>query len=58
MVNGQVIPAEAVWKAGCLECDWRYYVLTEERAHVCAISHSDEDGHGVKVVVLEGSKND
>lgn len=53
-----MIPAEAVWRAGCLECDWRYYTLTEARAANWADAHADEEGHGVKVAVLEGGKND
>jgi hypothetical protein len=49
-----VIPAEAVeavCTAGCLECDWRYYALTEARARNWAEAHAADEGHLVAVEV-------
>lgn len=53
-----MIPVEAVFRAGCTECDWRYYALNEARATNWADAHSDEEGHTVKVAALEGAGND
>ncbi|GLU58595.1 hypothetical protein Pure05_00910 [Paenarthrobacter ureafaciens] len=46
---------ETVFRAGCTECDWRYYALNEARANNWADAHSEEEGHGVTVKPLEGS---
>jgi len=55
----QVIPDDAVWRAGCTDCDWRYYTLSESRAHVWAISHSDEEeGHAVEVAALKKGESE
>jgi hypothetical protein len=44
---------EPVFRAGCIECDWRYYAFSEARAINWADAHSEEEGHGVKVAALE-----
>jgi hypothetical protein len=49
---------EPVFRAGCIECDWRYYAFSEARAINWADAHSEEEGHGVKVAALEGGKSD
>lgn len=52
------VPDEAVHRAGCLECDWRYYAFGLARAQNWADAHSEEEGHGVKVTTLKGGKDD
>lgn len=47
---------EAVHKAGCLECDFRFYALSRARAQNWADAHSEEEGHSVLVRELEGNE--
>lgn len=40
---------DVVYKAGCLECDYRYYALSKERAINWAEAHAEEEGHSLHI---------